>query len=73
MVKTHDAQNAIHPLLAGKQVPVTHTGVFGCSTKRPEKSEQREAADRKIKATPIHLKKIDAAGVKNCVRVRPAR
>lgn len=63
-VKTHDAQNAIDALLAGKEVAVTHTGVFGCSTKWPEKAEQREAAERKLDAEPIHLEKVDAAGLK---------
>ncbi len=64
MVKTHDAQNAIDALLAGKPVPVAHTGVFGCSTKWPEKSAQREEAERKIEAEPVHLEKVDAAGLK---------
>lgn len=64
MVKTHDAQNAIDALLAGKEVPVTHTGVFGCSTKWPEKSAQREAAEQKLEAEPVHLEKVDAAGLK---------
>jgi peroxiredoxin len=64
MVKTHDAQNAIDALLAGKAVPVSHTGVFGCSTKWPEKSAQREEAERKIEAEPVHLEKVDAEGLK---------
>jgi peroxiredoxin len=63
-VKTHDAQNAIDALLAGKEVAITHTGVFGCSTKWPEKSAQREAAERKLEAEPIHLETIDAVGLK---------
>jgi peroxiredoxin len=64
MVKTHDAQNAIDALLAGKAVPVARTGVFGCSTKWPEKSAQREEAERKIEAETVHLEKVDAAGLK---------
>ena len=64
MVKTHDAQNAIDALLAGKPVPVAHTGVFGCSTKWPEKSAQREEAERKIETEQVHLEKVDAAGLK---------
>lgn len=63
-VVTHDAQNAIDALLSGKPVAVTHTGVFGCSTKWPEKAEQREATDRRIESEPVHLEKIDAAGLK---------
>jgi len=52
-VKTHDAQDAIDALLAGTEITVTHTGVFGCSTKWPEKTAQREAAERKIDAEPV--------------------
>jgi len=63
-VKTHDAQNAIDALLAGKEVAVSHTGVFGCSTKWSEKSEQREAAERKLEAEPVTVEKVDAAGLK---------
>jgi peroxiredoxin len=64
MVKTHDAQNAIDALLVGKEVAVKHTGVFGCSTKWSEKSEQREAAERKLEAEPVHVEKVDAAELK---------
>jgi peroxiredoxin len=64
MVKTHDAQNAIDALLAGKDVAVKHTGVFGCSTKWSEKVEQRIAADQKLNAEPVRLEKVDAAGLK---------
>jgi peroxiredoxin len=63
-VKTHDTQDAINALLAGKEIVVTHTGVFGCSTKWPEKSAQHEEADQKIDATPVHVEKVDAAGLK---------
>jgi len=63
-VSTHDAQNAIDALLAGKEVAVQHTGVFGCSTKWPEKSGQKEAADRKLNAQPIRLEQIDEAGLR---------
>ena len=41
LVKTQDARNAIDALLAGKQVPVDHTGVFGCSTKWKSKQSAR--------------------------------
>lgn len=70
-VVTHDAQNAIDALLAGKEIAVTHTGVFGCSTKWPEKSAQREAADQKIEATPVHVETVDAAGLKK-LRANPS-
>jgi thiol-disulfide isomerase/thioredoxin len=64
MVKTHDAQNAIDALLAGKDVAVKHTGVFGCSTKWSEKSELREAAERKLESEPVHVEQVDAAELK---------
>jgi peroxiredoxin len=63
-VRTHDAQNAIDALLADKPVTLTHTGVFGCSTKWPEKAAQREEAERKIESAPVHLDKVDTAGLK---------
>jgi peroxiredoxin len=64
MVKTQDARNAIDALLAGKEVAVKHTGVFGCSTKWSEKSAMREATDQKIDGTPVQVEKVDAAGLK---------
>jgi peroxiredoxin len=64
MVRTHDARDAIDALLAGKTPTVQHTGVFGCSTKWSEKSEQREAAERKIEDEPVHVEQVDAAGLK---------
>ena len=62
-VKTHDAQDAIDALLEGKEIALKHTGVFGCSTKWPEKSEQKEAADRKLNAQPVSLEEVDATGL----------
>jgi peroxiredoxin len=55
MVKTQDARNAIDALLAGKPVAVTHTGVFGCSTKWKEKEAERLAALRKLEEKPVTL------------------
>lgn len=37
---SHDARNAIEELLAGKQVSVPQTRVFGCSTKWSDKRQQ---------------------------------
>jgi peroxiredoxin len=62
-VKSHDAQDAIDALLAGKDVAVHHTGVFGCSTKWSEKSEQKEAAERKLNSQPVRLEQVDAVGL----------
>ena len=53
LVKTHEARDAIDALLANKEVAVTHTGVFGCSTKWSEKSADRAATLEKIDAQPV--------------------
>src|SRR5208282_2732216 len=52
-VKTQDARNAVDALLANREVPVTHTGVFGCSTKWQEKAAARLEALRKIEEQPV--------------------
>jgi peroxiredoxin len=58
LVKNQDARNAIEALLAHKEVAVTHTGVFGCSTKWKEKSAGREAALEKIDQQPVSVEMI---------------
>lgn len=55
LVKTQDARNAIEALLAGKPVPVAHTGVFGCSTKWMSKEAGRLEEMKKIEAEPVRL------------------
>jgi peroxiredoxin len=55
LVKTHDARDAIDALLNHKEIAVTHTGVFGCSTKWAEKSAGREAALEKIDEQPVSV------------------
>jgi thiol-disulfide isomerase/thioredoxin len=55
LVKTQDARNAIDALLEGKPVPVSHTGVFGCSTKWISKEEGRLEELKKIEAEPVNL------------------
>lgn len=64
MVKTQDGRNAIEALLAGKEVSVTHTNVFGCSTKWQEKEAVRETAERKLEASPVNVESVDADGLK---------
>jgi thiol-disulfide isomerase/thioredoxin len=64
LVKTQDARNAIDALLAGKPVPVAHTGVFGCSTKWISKQAGRSEADRKIEAEPVNLELASADDLK---------
>jgi glutathione peroxidase-family protein len=72
LVKTQDARNAIDALLAGKPVEVTHTGVFGCSTKWKEKEAERIAALRKLEEKPVTLDLATAGDLKN-LRANPAK
>ena len=62
-VKSEDARNAIDALLAGQPVTVSHTAVFGCSTKWQEKEALRVAAEQKINAQPVTLDLVDAEGL----------
>jgi peroxiredoxin len=64
LVKTEDTRNAIDAVLAGKPVPVDHTGVFGCSTKWKSKLAGRLAELKKIEAEPVALEMADAAELK---------
>lgn len=64
LVKTQDARNAIDALLAGKPIPVAHTGVFGCSTKWISKRAGRTEADKKIEAEPVNLELATADDLK---------
>jgi thiol-disulfide isomerase/thioredoxin len=64
MVKTRDAQNAIDALLANKEVPVTHTGAFGCSTKWKDDTFYLTEETKKINETPVTLEMATAADLK---------
>jgi peroxiredoxin len=72
LVKTHDARNAIEALLAHKEVPVTHTGVMGCSTKWSEKSADRIAALQKIESQPVTVDLVSKADLAT-LRTNPSR
>ena len=63
-VTIEDARNAVEALLAGKQIAVTHTTVFGCSTKWQEKEARRAAAEQKINAQPVSVELVDAEGLR---------
>jgi peroxiredoxin len=71
-VKTQDARNAIDALLAGREVEVKHTGVFGCSTKWQEKAAAREAAIKKIEEQPVNLEMATAEDLKK-LRANPTK
>jgi thiol-disulfide isomerase/thioredoxin len=70
LVKTQDARNAIDALLAGKPVPVEHTGVFGCSTKWKSKQASRLEELKKIEAEPVKLESVTAGDLKK-LRANP--
>jgi thiol-disulfide isomerase/thioredoxin len=72
MVDTQDARNAINALLVNREVPVKHTGVFGCSTKWQEKSAQRIEALRKIAERPVTVEMATAADLKH-LRENPSK
>jgi peroxiredoxin len=63
-VTTQNARDAVDALLAGKPIAVTHTGVFGCSTKWAEKKSLVAAYEQKLDATPVTVDPVDAAGLK---------
>jgi peroxiredoxin len=72
LVKTKDARNAIDALLAHKEVPIKHTGVFGCSTKWQEKQPSRIEALQKLDAQPVQLEPATADDLKK-LRTNPTR
>ena len=70
LVKTQDARNAIDALLAGKPVAVTHTRVFGCSTKWMSKESDRLDELKKIQAEPVAVQTASAEDLKK-LRANP--
>ena len=71
-VKTHDARNAIDAILAGREVQVKHTAVFGCSTKWAEKAASRIEALRKIDEQPVTVEMASADDLKK-LRANPTK
>ncbi len=72
LVKTHEARDAIDALLASHEVAVTHTGVFGCSTKWKEKQAARLETVRKIESQPVGLEMASAEDLRN-LRTNPTK
>lgn len=70
LVKSRDAHNALEAMVAGKPVPVAHTGVFGCSTKWKYKAADRLAALQKIEAKPVSVE-LATAGELKTLRANP--
>jgi thiol-disulfide isomerase/thioredoxin len=69
-VTTHDARNAVDDLLAGRNVRTPSTRPFGCSTKWSAKQGSAKAADDRWAKSPVHLRDIDAAGIRQVLRDR---
>lgn len=61
--KSRDALNAVEALLAGREVPVAVTRVFGCSTKWRDKQDEVHQAMERWEAEPVALEPIDLEGV----------
>jgi len=70
LVKTSDARAALDAMIAGRPVAVTHTGVFGCSTKWKYKETSRLETLRKIEAQPVKLELASADDLKK-LRANP--
>jgi thiol-disulfide isomerase/thioredoxin len=64
LVKTNDARNAIDALLANKEVPLAHTGTFGCSTKWKEDTYSLSQETQKIADSPVTLEMATPADLK---------
>jgi peroxiredoxin len=65
---SNDARNAIDALLAGKEVPVTTTKVFGCSIKWIEKKDWIQKAEVQWAKEPVKLDSISAVGIKDLLQ-----
>lgn len=66
--KNKDTQNAIDALLAGREVEVKTTKVFGCSIKWAEKEDLVAKSDKEWAEEPVTLDMIDEAGVKDLLK-----
>ena len=63
LIKNQDTRNAIDALLAGREPAVTHTPVFGCSTKWAEKAEANRRWLEQMHARPVSVAPADAAAL----------
>jgi thiol-disulfide isomerase/thioredoxin len=66
--KNLDARNALEALIAGKEVPVQTTKVFGCSIKWAEKESSILTADEEWAKQPVSLDTIDESGIKELIK-----
>ncbi|MGM0621348.1 MAG: redoxin domain-containing protein [Bacteroidota bacterium] len=66
--KQHDLRNAIDALLAGKEVPVKQTKVFGCSVKWKWKNEWRKKLDSEWAEKEVPLEKLSVKSLKKLMK-----
>lgn len=64
----HDTRNAIEALIAGREVPVKETRVFGCSIKWKWKTEYRQRLDREWAGKEVALQDINLDGVRELMK-----
>lgn len=60
---SNDARNAISAILAGKEVPIKTTKVFGCSVKWIEKKDWIKKAEVQWAKEPVSLQSVDEKGL----------
>ena len=65
--KNLDTKNAVEDLLAGREVAVKTTKVFGCSIKWAEKEDLVAKSDREWAKQPVTLDMIDEAGIRELI------
>ena len=63
LAKTRELRDAIDAVLAGRELAVTQTKVFGCSVKWAGKEEPVRQFMAKLAAEPVDVKPVDAAGL----------
>jgi peroxiredoxin len=63
-----DTRNALDELLAGKEVTVKTTKVFGCSIKWASKSVWKEESREKWAKEPVELETIDESGIRELLK-----
>jgi len=66
--KIHDARNAIEAILAGREVEVKQTKVFGCSIKWKWKDGYRKRLDAEWVKKEIPLEELDLEGLKKLLK-----
>jgi thiol-disulfide isomerase/thioredoxin len=66
-ITRNDLRDAIEAVLAGREVEVTNTRVFGCSIKWASKADSAADSIRKWQQEPVALETIDRTGIEQLV------